>query len=153
MQNINILDHFRKELFVPEMKAKNKDAALEELVDRFVEQKVIKSKEVALQMLRKRETLGSTGIGKGIAIPHGRTTAAGDVVIAFGKSSDGIDFDSVDGKPVHLFFMVIAPPHDENNAYLPLLGSLVTTLNDAANRKKLMAVTTYEEFAAVFTGE
>ena len=153
MQEIDITNHFREELFIPEIKATNKEEVLEELVECFVEQKVIKSKELALEMLKKRETLGSTGIGKGIAIPHGRTTAAGDVIIAFARSANGIDFDAVDDKPVSLFFMVIAPPQDENNVYLPILGSLVTTLRSAKNRKKLLSINTYEEFLSIFSGE
>lgn len=153
MQKTDITKHFRQELFITDLKATTKDQVLEELLDCFVEQKVIKSRKLALEMLKKRETLGSTGIGKGIAIPHGRTTAAGEVIIAFGKSEKGIDFDAVDKKPVTLFFMVIAPPQDENNAYLPILGSLVTTLNDAAKRKELQKIASFEEFKAIFTGE
>jgi mannitol/fructose-specific phosphotransferase system IIA component (Ntr-type) len=153
MQKIEIINHFRKELFIPSMKAPTKLKVLEELVDSFVEHKLIKSKELAMEMLKRRETLGSTGLGKGIAIPHGRTTAAGDVIIGFGKSDAGVDFDAVDGKPVTLFFMVIAPPQDENNVYLPILGSLVTTLKVAANRKKLSKIETYEEFIEIFSGE
>lgn len=153
MQKIDIKNHFREELFLPSMKATTKLEVLEEMVDTFVEQKVIKSKELALEMLKRRETLGSTGIGKGIAIPHGRTTAAGDVIIGFGKSENGVDFDAIDGKPVTLFFMVIAPPQDENNVYLPILGSLVTTLNNASNRKKILGINTYEEFLEIFSGE
>jgi len=88
-----------------------------------------------------------------VAIPHGRTTAAADVLIAFGKSDQGIDFDAIDGKPVHLFFMVIAPPNEEGNVYLPILGSLVTILNEKANRDKLMKVETFQDFIAIITGE
>ena len=87
MQKTDITKHFRKALFITELKATSKDQVLEELLDCFVEEKVIKSRDLALEMLKKRETLGSTGIGKGIAIPHGRTTAAGEVIIAFGKSA------------------------------------------------------------------
>ena len=103
-------------------------------------------------MLRKRETLGSTGIGKGVAIPHGRTTAAMDVMIAFGKSEQGMDFDSIDKKQVNLVFMVLAPPHDENNRYLPILGKLVEVLSSVKNRNKLKKVETFDEFIQVFNG-
>ena len=73
--------------------------------------------------------------------------------LAFGKSDQGIDFDAIDGKPVHLFFMVIAPPNEEGNVYLPILGSLVTILNEKANRDKLMKVETFQDFIAIITGE
>jgi len=123
------------------------------LLDTFVMEKYIRNRDIVLEMLHQRETLGSTGIGKGVAIPHGRTTAAADVLIAFGKSDQGIDFDAIDGKPVHLFFMVIAPPNEEGNVYLPILGSLVTILNEKANRDKLMKVDTFQDFIAIITGE
>jgi fructose-specific phosphotransferase system IIA component len=153
MQRTDLTTHLRQELFLEDMKASNKGEALSELLDLFIKGKYIRNRDIALEMLYQRETLGSTGIGKGIAIPHGRTTATTDVVIAFGKSGKGIDFDAIDGKPVHLFFMVIAPPNDEDNTYLPVLGSLVTLLNNARNRNKLLKVETYEELTSLFTGE
>ena len=94
-----------------------------------------------------------TGIGKSVAIPHGRTTAASDVLIAFGISEGGINFMAIDNKPVHLFFMVIAPPNDEGNIYLPMLGSLVTLLNDKQNRDKLLKVKEFMDFIHIITGE
>lgn len=104
-------------------------------------------------MLHQREKLGSTGIGKGVAIPHGRTVAASDVLIAFGKSTAGVPFDAMDGKPVHLFFMVIAPPNDEGNVYLQILGSLMPILSDAENLQRMKAVREYNEFIEVIRGE
>jgi PTS system nitrogen regulatory IIA component len=153
MNTNDLIEHFKKELFVPEMTAGSKEEALQELLNIFVEQKYVRNPKIALEMLHQRETLGSTGIGKGVAIPHGRTTAASDVVIAFGKSETGIDFNAIDKKPVHLFFMVIAPPHDEGNIYLPVLGSLVTILNDKENRDKLMHVEDFQEFKSIIIGE
>ena len=145
-----LLEHFNENLFIAPMKARKKEEALSELVNLFVQKKYIRNREILLEMLHQRERLGSTGIGKGIAIPHGRTLAVSEVIIAFGRSKNPIDFDAVDNKPVNLFFMVLAPPNDEGNVYLPLLGSLVTILNDAKNRDKLMKVDTFQEFLAVF---
>ena len=153
MEKSDLSKYFHEALFLSEMKASNKDDALEELLDLFVQEKYLRNKDIVLEMLKTRETLGSTGIGKGIAIPHGRTTAASDVLIAFGKSTNGIEFDAIDEKPSHLFFMVIAPPQDEGNAYLPILGSLVTTLNEEENREKLLQVSSYDEFLPIITGE
>ena len=152
MEAKDLLDYFRQDLFISQLKASTKDASLDELATLFVESKIIRKKNIVLEMLRKRETLGSTGIGKGVAIPHGRTTAAIDVKIAFGKSGQGIDFDSIDKKPVNLVFLVLAPPHDENNRYLPILGKLVEVLSGVKNRNKLMKVETFDEFIQVFNG-
>jgi len=152
MEVKDLLNYFSQDLFVSKLKATTKDASLDELANLFVKSKIIRKKSIALEMLRKRETLGSTGIGKGVAIPHGRTTAAMDVKIAFGKSEEGMDFDSIDKKPVNLVFMVLAPPHDENNRYLPILGKLVEVLSDLKNRNKLKKVETFDEFIQVFNG-
>jgi len=145
--------YFKERLFISELKAKNKSAALAELLDLFVKEKYIRNRDIVLEMLHQRETLGSTGIGKGVAIPHGRTTAASDVLIAFGKSDKGIEFDAIDHKPAHLIFMVIAPPNDDGNVYLPILGSLVTILNDKGNRDKLLKVETFSQFISIIIGE
>jgi mannitol/fructose-specific phosphotransferase system IIA component (Ntr-type) len=153
MHRSELAKFFKDNLFLASLNAGSKEGAIAELLDLFVQEKYIRNRDIVLEMLHQRETLGSTGIGKGVAIPHGRTTAALDVLIAFGKSDQGIDFDSIDGKPVHLFFMVIAPPNDDGNVYLPILGSLVTILNEKANRDKLMNVGTFQEFLSIITGE
>ncbi len=153
MKKVNFAEHFNENLFKTNLKATDKQGILEEMVNVFVEGKFIRNPEIVLQMVRQREKLGSTGIGKGVAIPHGRTAAASDVIIAFGRTDTPVDFDAVDKKPVNLFFMVIAPPNDPDNTYLPILGTLVTLLGNAANRKKLSTVESYEEFMQIFDGE
>jgi len=152
MLRAHLANHFKEKLFIADIKSVKKEQALSELLDLFVAEKYIRNREIVFDMLLQREMLGSTGIGKGVAIPHGRTTATPDVLIAFGKSEAGIDFDAVDHKPVHLLFMVLAPPNDEGNIYLPILGSLVTVLNESANRKKLQKVSSYAEFLPIMTG-
>ena len=152
METKDLLDYFSEDLFISQLKASTKGATLDELAGLFVKSRIIRKKSIVLEMLQKRETLGSTGIGKGVAIPHGRTTDATDVKIAFGKSEQGMDFDSIDKKPVNLVFMVLAPPHDENNRYLPILGKLVEVLSGVKNRNKLKKVETFDEFIKVFNG-
>lgn len=79
--------------------------------------------------------------------------AASDVTVGFGKSSQGVDFDAIDENPVSLFFMVISPPHDEGNIYLPVLGNLVTILNQEDKRTALQNVETFKEFINLIAGE
>jgi len=146
METQKLIKYFDDQLFLTDLSAKNKDELLTEIVDQFVNVKYLKNREIVLEMLRQREKLGSTGIGKGIAIPHGRTTSASDIMIAFGKSTEGIEYEAIDNKPVHLVFMIIAPPQDENNMYLPILGQLVEILNKSKNRKKLLEIETFKEF-------
>jgi len=153
METIRLSNHFDRSLFQPEMTATTKEEVLEELLDMFVENKHVKNKHIVLEMLHQREKMGSTALGKGVAVPHGRTIATGDMIIAFGRSADGVDFSADDGKPVTLFFMVIAPPNDEGNVYLPVLGSLVTVLKNTQKRKKLNSVQSYEDLIAIIDGE
>ncbi len=153
MQRSELTQFFKENLFNPTLAATNKEDAIEELLDLFVKAKYIRNREIVLEMLHQRERLGSTGIGKGIAIPHGRTLAAPDVLIAFGKSIQGVDFDAIDHKPVHLFFMVLAPPNDEGNVYLPILGTLVTILNEKKNREALQKVENFSQFISIINGD
>lgn len=151
MDKDDLLIYFDEQLFLPDLKAQTKDEILEEIVEQFVDVKYLKNKDIVLEMLNQRELLGSTGIGKGIAIPHGRTTSASDIMIAFARSTEGIEYDAIDGKPVHLIFMIIAPPQDENNMYLPILGKMVEILSKSKVRNKLMSTETYSEFIEIIS--
>jgi PTS system nitrogen regulatory IIA component len=149
MNNEDLIFYFDEQLFLPDLKAKTKDELLKEIVDLFVNVKYLKHSDNVLDMLHQRERLGSTGIGKGIAIPHGRTTSVYEIMIAFGKSKEGVEYDSIDGKPAHLVFMIIAPPQDENNMYLPILGKMVEILSKSKNRNKLIDAESFSEFIEV----
>ena len=153
MERSELVHLFQESLFLDHLEADSKENVLSEMLELFVNEKIVKNQQIVMEMLRQRETLGSTGIGKGVAIPHGRTTAAADVHIAFAKSEKGIEFDAIDQKPVHLFFMIIAPPLDEENKYLPALGNLVTLIKDNKIREQLLKVTSYSEFISIIKGE
>src|SRR2546428_3301959 len=83
-----------------------------------------RAEQTLVKMLKRRETLGSTGIGQNIAIPHCRALAVSGLRVAFGRKLDGIDFNAIDGKPVHYFFLIVAPPLEVSNQYLPVLGKI-----------------------------
>jgi mannitol/fructose-specific phosphotransferase system IIA component (Ntr-type) len=83
-----------------------------------------------LRQLTLRELLGSTGFGSGVAIPHCRTLAVSRLRMAFGLHREGVDFGAVDGQPVHAIFLIIAPPQEKSNEYLPALGRLAQFLHD-----------------------
>lgn len=109
----------------------------------------IKNVETILQMLQSREDLGSTAVGPGIAFPHGRTLAVQHLTILFARSQAGIDFDSEDGKPTHLFFVLVAPPQDSGHQYIKSLATLIDRVQDADLRQKLMAAQDFEAFHAI----
>ena len=141
---------FESALFIPDLHAADRLEALEEMVDCLYENGRVRDKALVLEMLRRREILGSTGIGKGLAIPHGRTLAAPELSVLFARSTRGIDFDALDNKPVHLFFLIVAPPHDRSNIYLPVLGKIVEKVKESRTRQKLMKVATSDELKKVF---
>ena len=83
-----------------------------------------KAEAMLFKMLKRRETLGSTGVGQGIAIPHCRSLVVNRLRVAFGRKLEGLDFKAIDDKPVHYFFLIVAPPLEVSNQYLPVLGKL-----------------------------
>jgi PTS system nitrogen regulatory IIA component len=138
MTSLDLAGYFKDSLCIFDLKAKNKRDALAEMVDRICDEHGIKDKEIILEMLLNRESLGSTAIGKGVAFPHGRTLAITELSLLFARSVGGIDFDAVDKKPTHLFFLIIAPPQDKDNLYLQVLGQMVDVIKNDATRKKLL---------------
>ena len=89
-----------------------------------------KSEETLYKTLKRRENLGSTGIGKGIAIPHCRSLVVNRLRLAYGRKPSGLDFNAIDGAPVHNFFLIIAPPLEVSNQYLPVLGKIAQFAKD-----------------------
>ena len=83
-----------------------------------------RSEGVLYKTLKRRESLGSTGIGKGIAIPHCRSLVVNQLRLAYGRKPSGLDFNAIDAAPVHNFFLIIAPPLEVSNQYLPVLGKI-----------------------------
>lgn len=148
---VSMQDFFEEELFIPELKSTRRDGALRELVDCLVAAQRVRDGEILLQMLAQRETLGSTGIGRGVAVPHGRSLAISRLTLVVGRSNAGIEYEAMDGKPVHLIFLTVAPPQERSNLYLPVLGKIVETVKSARTRKKLLAAPGFAEFMAVMS--
>jgi len=95
----------------------------------------------AIDVLQQREKLGSTGIGDGVAIPHGKVSDLHELVVAFGRSKKGIAFDAIDGKPVHLFFLLLAP-ENSTGQHLKALAKISKMLKTPNFRKKLIEAKT-----------
>ena len=124
-------------LVVFNMKATTKAAAIEELVDLAATSTMVKDRDRLLQDVREREELVTTGVGYGVAFPHAKTRSVKGIVIAFGRNDRGIDFDAMDHKPVHLFFL-IAAPEDAIGAHLNVMARLSFLMKSAENRQKLL---------------
>jgi mannitol/fructose-specific phosphotransferase system IIA component (Ntr-type) len=148
MQGSELLRFFDPKQCIFELVATTREQVLEEVVDRIA-LPGSNTHAVVLDMLRNREQLGSTAVVKGVAFPHGRSLAVSKLMAIFARSTRGVVFDSMDGEPTHLFFVLLAPPQDRANQYLPALGRLVETVQDDTLRDRLMKVGNFEEFAAV----
>ena len=125
--------------------ASNKEDAINKLIDLMAQNGNITDKEKYRQVVLKREEEGSTGIGEGIAIPHGKTDAVSKPGLSAMVINDGVDFDSLDGQPAKLLFL-IAAPNTKDNVHLDVLSRLSTLLMDTEFRKSLMEAKTPEEF-------
>ncbi len=133
-----------KDRVILDLKSTKKDDVLKELVSAIG---LPEDKEkLVLEALRKRESIGSTGIGKGIAIPHTRSLVLDKVYLVVGRSKQGVDFDALDGKPVHLFFLLCAPPQDPGTTYLLTLGRIAHVARKLAKRTDYMDIEDPEEF-------
>jgi len=105
-----------------DLDGESKDDILRALVDLLDVD--AQSSAALYKMLKRRESLGSTGIGHGIAIPHCRSLAVDRLRVAFARKLSGVDFRAVDGEPVRYFFLIVAPPLEVSNQYLPVLGRI-----------------------------
>jgi mannitol/fructose-specific phosphotransferase system IIA component (Ntr-type) len=141
---LRLTEFLRPQHIKTKLRSSDKDGVLEELVNLLPLEK--RPRALLLEMLRERENVGSTSIGRGVAIPHGRSVVISRLLIACGRSDDGIDFDSADGKPVHLFFLIAAPPIEVGNLYHPALAKVVELVRDARLRKSLLAAEDAEAF-------
>ena len=130
--------------------AHDKNTVIEELAGTIVESCPSLKKDELIKILLERERLGSTGIGDGVAIPHGKVSGISEPIISFGRSVNGLDFDSMDGEPVHLFFLLVAP-EDSANIHLKALAKIAKILKNNLFRKQLIEAKTREDIFKIIT--
>jgi len=145
---MKICQYLTPDLILPDLKARNKEGVLTELADWIVDRVPgMKAGEV-LQVLLDRERLGSTGIGEGFAIPHGKLKTLERMVIAFGRSHQGIPFDSLDGKSAFYFFVLIAP-EDSAGLHLKALAKISRFMKNSSFKESLFQASNREELQKV----
>ena len=137
-----------EDLIAFELKAQTKDKVIKELVDLASKSKLLKDAGQLLKDIIEREKLVTTGVGSGVAFPHAKSKAIRGIIISFGRSKTGIDFDSMDKKPVHLFFL-IAAPEDAIGAHLNVMARLSYLMKSEKNRDKLMKTKSPRELLEV----
>jgi nitrogen PTS system EIIA component len=119
---MELREFFTEDSIELDLKGDNKDEVLKEMIALLGLDE--KSETILFKMLKRRENLGSTGIGRGIAIPHCRSLVVNKLRVAFGRKPGGLDFKAIDEQPVHNVFLIVAPPLEVSNQYLPVLGKI-----------------------------
>jgi nitrogen PTS system EIIA component len=144
---MKILEVLPKEAIITDMKSKVKGEVIEELVASISKITGISSSEL-VRVLLERERLGSTGIGGGIGIPHGKLKDLGSLIMGFGLSRKGVDFESIDGRPAHLFFIILTP-ENSTGLHLKLLARISRLLKNESFKKKLMKATDSDQIYSI----
>jgi PTS system nitrogen regulatory IIA component len=135
---MKIVDLIKRDMVVPALKANDKRGILEELASFMSEHHQRIDRSALSRVLIEREQLASTAIGEGVAIPHGKLGAVGEIVACLGRAPRGVEFDSMDGQPTFLFFVLVAP-ESSTGAHLKALARISRVFKDPEFRRRLMA--------------
>jgi PTS system nitrogen regulatory IIA component len=144
---MRILDFLHKETVIPDLQARDKKGVLEELTLPVAQITKADHKEL-VRVLIEREHLGSTGIGGGIGIPHGKLKTLSELVLGVGLSRKGINFDAIDKKPTHIFFLLLTPD-DSAGIHLQLLAQISKLLKDEEFKNRLLEAKDREDLIRV----
>ena len=149
---MKIIDFLNKKAITANLKSEDKEGVIRELVELLVKADEIKNKEELVKGLLSREALGSTGIGQGIGIPHAKSANVKNLVAAFGLSQNGVNFDSLDGDPVYIFFLLIAP-EESAGPHLKALARISRMLKDKYFRELLKKAKDEKEILRIIQDE
>src|SRR5579871_4014405 len=149
---MKIVDLIRREMVVPALKATDKRSILEELAAYMADHHPRIDRGGLAKVLVEREQLASTAIGEGVAIPHGKLASVGEIVACLGRAPSGVDFDSMDGQPTYLFFVLVAP-ESSTGAHLKALARISRVFKDPEFRRRLMAAGDTETMYSVVADE
>lgn len=144
---MRLRDIFTADAVKLDLESDNRDDLLKELIGLLDLDE--NSQATLLKTVKRREKLGSTGIGKGIAIPHCRSLVVSRLRLAYGRKPGGTDFKAIDGAPVHNFFLIVAPPLEVSNQYLPVLGKIAQFAKDPDVPQRLLELSDPSEFLAL----
>ncbi|MEN8143985.1 MAG: PTS sugar transporter subunit IIA [Gemmatimonadota bacterium] len=144
---MRLRDFFAPDSINLDLAGETRDDVLRELVSTLTEDD--KAQGILFKMLKRRENLGSTGIGRQIAIPHCRSLVVNRLRVAFGRRANGVDFNAIDKKPVQHIFMIVAPPIEVSNQYLPVLGRIAQFGKEPDVPARLAQIQTPDEFLAL----
>lgn len=134
---MKISDLLTEEFIAPDLKGSNKYEVIEELLDVLVKNGKVKDRELALRDLIEREQYLSTGLESGLAVPHAKTAAVAELLLSFGLSRNGLDFETLDGKPAHFIFLVLSP-RDTSGPHIKVLAQITRNFREGGIGPQLL---------------
>ena len=149
---MKVLDLLNENYIIADLKGESKEAVINELIDLFKEDPRVIDLEKVRGAVLEREKIMSTGVGKGFAIPHGKTNAVNDILAAFAKTNRPIEYDSLDGHPVYLVFLLVGKDNLVSK-HIKLLSRISRMMNKDEFREKLMKAKSSEEILGIFKKE
>lgn len=149
---MKITDILKKEHIIENLVSTDKESTLDELSSFLKDKGMISNKETLQSALMEREALGSTGIGENVAIPHAKISAIDQIVTVFGRSIKGIEFDSLDKKPVHFIYLVLAPMNSSGQ-HLKVLARISRLLKNKSLRESIISATEANQIYAIIADE
>jgi fructose-specific phosphotransferase system IIA component len=152
MEANELVSFFEEDLCLFHLRSRKKISALQEMVRHLVSMKRVRDERFIMEMLKNRESLGSTGLGSGVAFPHGKSLAIKRLTVLFAKSTSGVDFESLDGKPTRIFFLILAPSDKGAETYLSLLSNLIGIVQKQSLLKRLHEVKDYPSLIEILGG-
>jgi nitrogen PTS system EIIA component len=149
---MKIMDFLYPEAIIIDLKAQDKKSAITEIIDALSKSKKLKKPAEVIEAILEREKLGSTGIGQGVAIPHGKTSAVSEQIGALGISQKGLEFNSLDGEPVNLIFLLVGPV-EVAGQHLKALARISRLFKDRFFRQALKEANSVEEIIKIIQKE
>ena len=147
-----VAEYIKAETVELDLESKNKNAVIKELFENIKKNGQIKNEELALEDLCTRENMGSTGIGKNVAVPHAKTDAVNELTVTIGISKNGIEYEAIDDENVNIFFMFLCPK-DQAQEYLRILARISRLVKEDKFRESLMKAKTKEEIVEIIRKE
>ena len=149
---MKICDILHQDKIIPELKSKDKNEIIDELVDLFKTDARVKNLEDIRNAVLEREKIMSTGVGKGCAIPHGKTSGVNEIIAGFAKTSTPVDFQSLDDQPVNLVFLLVGK-ENQVGPHIKMLSRISRMMNNDEFREKLIKASSEKEIYQIFKEE
>jgi fructose-specific phosphotransferase system IIA component len=149
---MKISELLKTECIIPELKGKTKEDIINELIDLFADDDRVNNIELVRKAVLEREKIMSTGVGKSFAIPHAKSYGLKDIIVGFGKTSNPVDFKSLDKKPVNLVFLLVGK-ENQVGLHIKLLSRISRMMNNDEFRSDLLNAQTAVEILSIFENE